>query len=190
MLFTREYLTSSTMVAMNALRAYLRCVMISSPEARKTVLVTHARLFKPTYPSSREKMIGPEAVFFQHLGNYHSMLKKLIQSTFMPSAIKNSLYEIEQIVLKLLSTWANTTVVALQVIIYKKKKKANIKVIIKIRQIILKKIKSFKIEPSNISKFNPELKQFSGKIYSLQRTNPRLASLFFQKDRGYQMKKS
>lgn len=88
MLFTREYLTSSTMVTMNALRAYLRCVMISSLEARKTVLVTHAHLFKPTYPSSREKMIGPEAVFFQHLGDYHSMLKKLIQSTFMPSAIK------------------------------------------------------------------------------------------------------
>jgi len=88
--------------------------MISSPEATKTVLVTHAHLFKPTYPSSKEKMIGPEAVFFQHLGDYHSILKKLIQSTFMPSAIKNSVFEIEQIVLKLLPTWANTTIVALQ----------------------------------------------------------------------------
>ncbi|WJX45061.1 (+)-abscisic acid 8'-hydroxylase [Trifolium repens] len=91
------------------------CVMISSPEATKTVLVTHAHLFKPTYPASKEKMIGPEAVFFQHLGEYHSMLKKLVQSTFMPSAIKNSVFdEVQQIVLKLLPTWSNTTIVALQ----------------------------------------------------------------------------
>ncbi|XP_055962199.1 abscisic acid 8'-hydroxylase 2 isoform X3 [Mercurialis annua] len=41
------------------------CVMISSPEAAKIVLVTKAHLFKPTYPISKEKMIGPEALFFQ-----------------------------------------------------------------------------------------------------------------------------
>ncbi|KAJ6345171.1 hypothetical protein OIU78_007944 [Salix suchowensis] len=38
--------------------------MISSPEAARTVLVTRAHLFKPTYPTSKEKMIGPEALFF------------------------------------------------------------------------------------------------------------------------------
>ncbi|XP_061362707.1 abscisic acid 8'-hydroxylase 2-like [Gastrolobium bilobum] len=89
------------------------CVMISSPEATRTVLVTQAHLFKPTYPASKEKMIGPEAVFFQQ-GDYHSMLKKLVQATFLPSAIKKSVFEVEQIVLKLLPTWNNTTINALQ----------------------------------------------------------------------------
>ncbi|TKY67754.1 Abscisic acid 8'-hydroxylase 2 [Spatholobus suberectus] len=89
------------------------CVMISSPEAMRSVLVTQAHLFKPTYPASKEKMIGPEAVFFQQ-GDYHSMLKKLVQITFLPSAIKNSVLEVEHVVLKLLPTWANTTINALQ----------------------------------------------------------------------------
>ncbi|XP_040953473.1 abscisic acid 8'-hydroxylase 2 isoform X3 [Gossypium hirsutum] len=52
------------------------CVMISSPEAARIVLVTKAHLFKPTYPPSKEKMIGPQALFF-HQGAYHSRLKKL-----------------------------------------------------------------------------------------------------------------
>lgn len=80
--------------------------MISSPEAAKTVLVTRASLFRPTYPPSKEKMIGPEAIFF-HQGAYHSRLKKLVQSNFLPSAIKGSVSEIELIVLTLLSTWNN-----------------------------------------------------------------------------------
>lgn len=90
------------------------CVMITSPEATRKVLVTQAHLFKPTYPASKEKMIGPEAVFFQHAGEYHSMIKKLVQATFLPSAIKKSVTEVEDIVLKLLPTWANTTINALQ----------------------------------------------------------------------------
>ncbi|KAI9081890.1 hypothetical protein K1719_036152 [Acacia pycnantha] len=85
------------------------CVMISSPEAARTVLVTHAHLFKPTFPPSKEKLIGPEAVFFQQ-GAYHSMLKKLLQASFLPSALKNSVSEIEQIVLKLLPSWNHTTI--------------------------------------------------------------------------------
>ncbi|XP_073270390.1 abscisic acid 8'-hydroxylase 2-like [Primulina huaijiensis] len=84
------------------------CVMISSPEATKVVLVTQAHLFKPTYPPSKEKMIGPNAVFF-HQGKYHSMLKKLILTSFLPAAIKASVQQIENVVLKLLHKWEMTT---------------------------------------------------------------------------------
>nr|XP_043635285.1 abscisic acid 8'-hydroxylase 2-like [Erigeron canadensis] len=83
------------------------CVMISSPEIAKIILVTQSHLFKPTYPISKEKLIGPQAIFF-HQGSYHSHLKKLIQSSFLPSAIKGSVHEIENIVLDLLPTWEKT----------------------------------------------------------------------------------
>ncbi|KVH94648.1 cytochrome P450 [Cynara cardunculus var. scolymus] len=73
------------------------CVMISSPEVAKIILVTKSDLFKPTYPTSKEMMIGPEALFF-HQGQYHSHLKKLIQSSFLPSAIKPLISNIEAIV--------------------------------------------------------------------------------------------
>ncbi|PIA60384.1 hypothetical protein AQUCO_00300106v1 [Aquilegia coerulea] len=85
------------------------CVMISSPEAAKIVLVSQANLFKPTYPPSKEMMIGPEAIFF-HQGDYHSRLKKLVQASFLPSAIRGSVSEIEKIVLRLVSSWENTTI--------------------------------------------------------------------------------
>ncbi|KAF5202695.1 Abscisic acid 8'-hydroxylase [Thalictrum thalictroides] len=85
------------------------CVMISSPEAAKIVLVSQANLFKPTYPPSKEMMIGPEAIFF-HQGDYHSRLKKLVQASFLPSAIKGSVSEIEEIVVKMVSSWENTTI--------------------------------------------------------------------------------
>ncbi|KAG5515237.1 hypothetical protein RHGRI_036316 [Rhododendron griersonianum] len=89
------------------------CVMISSPEAAKIVLVSQAHLFKPTYPPSKEKMIGPEALFF-HQGDYHSRLKKLVQASFVPSAIRGSVPDIEKIVLGFLPTWDGSTVNALQ----------------------------------------------------------------------------
>lgn len=87
--------------------------MISSPEAAKVVLVSQAHLFKPTYPPSKQKMIGPEAIFF-HQGAYHSRLKKLVQASLLPSAIRGSVSEIEQIVLKFLPTWKNSTINTLQ----------------------------------------------------------------------------
>ncbi|XP_057536096.1 abscisic acid 8'-hydroxylase 2-like [Amaranthus tricolor] len=85
------------------------CVMISSPDAAKIVLVSKAHLFKPTYPPSKEKMIGPEALFF-HQGEYHSKLKKLIQASFLPCALKGSISNIENIVLNILPTWENNTI--------------------------------------------------------------------------------
>ncbi|XWS71671.1 hypothetical protein CRYUN_Cryun03dG0158500 [Craigia yunnanensis] len=89
------------------------CVMISSPEAARIVLVKKAHLFRPTYPPSKEKLIGPEALFF-HQGAYHSTLKKLVQASFLPSVIRGSVSDIEQIVLKFLTTWENTTINTLQ----------------------------------------------------------------------------
>ncbi|XXG75231.1 hypothetical protein AAC387_Pa07g3785 [Persea americana] len=89
------------------------CIMISSPAAAKFVLVSGAHLFKPTYPPSKEKMIGPEALFF-HQGDYHSMLKKLVQASFLPSALRGSVFEIEHLVLKILPSWENKTINTLQ----------------------------------------------------------------------------
>ncbi|KAJ0796121.1 putative (+)-abscisic acid 8'-hydroxylase [Helianthus annuus] len=80
------------------------CVMISNPEIAKIILVTQSHLFKPTYPSTKEMLIGPQAVFF-HQGSYHSHVKKLIQSSFLPSAIKGQVHKIEDIVLGLLASW-------------------------------------------------------------------------------------
>nr|ARJ31380.1 ABA 8'-hydroxylase 1 [Epimedium pseudowushanense] len=85
------------------------CIMISSPEAAKIVLVSQANLFKPTYPPSKEKMIGPEAIFF-HQGEYHSRLKRLVQSSFLPAALRGSVSEIEKIVLRILPSWEDTTI--------------------------------------------------------------------------------
>ncbi|PQM38993.1 abscisic acid 8-hydroxylase 2 isoform X1 [Prunus yedoensis var. nudiflora] len=89
------------------------CVMITSPEAARMVLVSRAHLFKPTYPRSKERMIGPEAIFF-HQGAYHASLKKLVQAALLPCAIKGSVSEIEQIVLRLLPTWENSSINTLQ----------------------------------------------------------------------------
>ncbi|KAL8154073.1 hypothetical protein V2J09_011833 [Rumex salicifolius] len=89
------------------------CVMITSPEAAKVVLVSKAHLFKPTYPPSKEKMIGPQALFF-HQGDYHHSLKKLLLSSFLPSALSTSLPEIERIVLSFLPSWDNNSINTLQ----------------------------------------------------------------------------
>ncbi|CAK9187272.1 unnamed protein product, partial [Ilex paraguariensis] len=89
------------------------CVMTSSPKAARIVLVSEAHLFKPTYPPSKEKMIGPEALFF-HQGAYHSRLKKLVQASFLPSALTGLVPEIEKIVLKFLPTWENCSINTLE----------------------------------------------------------------------------
>ncbi|KAL0771285.1 hypothetical protein Bca101_036436 [Brassica carinata] len=82
------------------------CVMISSPEAARMVLVSKAHMFKPTYPPSKERMIGPDALFF-HQGPYHSTLKRLVQSSFMPSALRPTVSHIELLVLQILSSWTS-----------------------------------------------------------------------------------
>ncbi|XP_019199605.1 PREDICTED: abscisic acid 8'-hydroxylase 2-like [Ipomoea nil] len=80
------------------------CVMISSPKAARIILVSQAHLFKPTYPPSKEKIIGPEALFF-HQGPYHSKLKKLVLASFLPATLRAAVPEIQKIVVKLLQSW-------------------------------------------------------------------------------------
>lgn len=72
------------------------CVMISSPEAAKQVLVTRANLFKPTFPASKERMLGKQAIFF-HQGDYHTKLRKLVLRAFKPESIRNIIPDIESI---------------------------------------------------------------------------------------------
>uniref|UniRef100_A0A7N0ZT26 (+)-abscisic acid 8'-hydroxylase n=2 Tax=Kalanchoe fedtschenkoi TaxID=63787 RepID=A0A7N0ZT26_KALFE len=72
------------------------CVMMSSPAAAKFVLVTNSHLFKPTFPASKQRMLGPEAIFF-HQGQYHQKLRKLVLRAFMPEAIKTHVSDVEAI---------------------------------------------------------------------------------------------
>ncbi|KAK7851806.1 abscisic acid 8'-hydroxylase 4 [Quercus suber] len=85
------------------------CVMLASPEAARFVLVSHAHLFRPTYPKSKEKMIGPSALFFQ--GSYHSHLRKLVQSSLSPESIRKLAPDIEAIAISALDSWASGQVV-------------------------------------------------------------------------------
>ena len=86
------------------------CVMLSSPEAARFVLVTRAHLFKPTYPKSKEKMIGPSALFF-HQGEYHAQLRKLVQSSLSPDSIKKLVPSIELLAVSALDSWAGGHVI-------------------------------------------------------------------------------
>ncbi|OEL20147.1 Abscisic acid 8'-hydroxylase 1 [Dichanthelium oligosanthes] len=80
------------------------CVMVSSPEAARFVLVTQAHLFKPTFPASKERMLGPQAIFFQQ-GDYHAHLRRLVSRAFSPEAIRASVPAIESIALRSLRSW-------------------------------------------------------------------------------------
>ncbi|XP_010263548.1 PREDICTED: abscisic acid 8'-hydroxylase 4-like [Nelumbo nucifera] len=81
------------------------CVMLASPEAARFVLVTRAQLFKPTYPESKEQMIGPCALFF-HQGDYHTRLRRLVQSSLAPEAIRKLVPDIEAIAVSTLESWS------------------------------------------------------------------------------------
>ncbi|XP_057480165.1 abscisic acid 8'-hydroxylase CYP707A2-like [Actinidia eriantha] len=80
------------------------CVMISSPEAAKLVLVTRDSLFKPTFPASKERMLGKQAIFF-HQGEYHTKLRKLVLRAFKPESIINIVSDIESIAIGSLKSW-------------------------------------------------------------------------------------
>ncbi|KAJ4836331.1 hypothetical protein Tsubulata_007290, partial [Turnera subulata] len=84
--------------------------MLASPEAARFVLVTHAHLFKPTYPKSKEKMIGPSALFF-HQGEYHNNLRKLVQSSLSPDRIRKLIPDIECMVTSALESWSGGHVI-------------------------------------------------------------------------------
>uniref|UniRef100_A0ACD5ZUD1 Uncharacterized protein n=1 Tax=Avena sativa TaxID=4498 RepID=A0ACD5ZUD1_AVESA len=80
------------------------CVMLASPEAARFVLVTQAQLFKPTYPPSKERMIGPSALFF-HQGEYHLRLRRLVQGSLGPDALRALMPGIESAVASTLAAW-------------------------------------------------------------------------------------
>ncbi|KAG1355460.1 hypothetical protein COCNU_07G015720 [Cocos nucifera] len=80
------------------------CVMVSSPEAARFVLVTQAQMFKPTYPASKEHLLGPKAIFFQQ-GNYHARLRRIVLRAFMPDAIRGRVAGIEAVAIQALHSW-------------------------------------------------------------------------------------
>ena len=86
------------------------CVMLASPEAARFVLVTQSHLFKPTYPKSKEKFIGPSALFF-HQGDYHFRLRKLVQGPLSPDAIRNLVTDIEVLAVSALESWIGNKVI-------------------------------------------------------------------------------
>ncbi|KAL6001773.1 hypothetical protein ACLOJK_041751 [Asimina triloba] len=83
------------------------CIMMSSPAAAKFVLVTHAHLFKPTFPASKERMLGPHALFF-HQGDYHAKLRRLVLRAVMPDAIRDHVADVETIALHALHSWSSS----------------------------------------------------------------------------------
>ncbi|GER28187.1 cytochrome P450 [Striga asiatica] len=89
------------------------CVMISSPEAAKMVLVSRAHLFKPTFPASKERMLGKQAIFF-HQGEYHAKLRKLVSRAFMPDSIKAMIPNIESFALSSLESWEDRLITTYQ----------------------------------------------------------------------------
>ncbi|XP_052200829.1 abscisic acid 8'-hydroxylase CYP707A1-like [Diospyros lotus] len=86
------------------------CVMLASPEAARFVLVTQAHLFKPTFPKSKERLVGPSGLFF-HQGDYHIRLRKLIQGSLSPEAIRNLVSDIEAIAVSALNSWSGGHVI-------------------------------------------------------------------------------
>ncbi|KAF1886447.1 hypothetical protein Lal_00045679 [Lupinus albus] len=87
-----------------------RCVMLTSPEAARFVLVTQAHLFKPTYPKSKELLIGPYALFF-HQGDYHMSLRKLVQRSLSFDVLRNLVPDIEALALYSFKSWGHGHVI-------------------------------------------------------------------------------
>uniref|UniRef100_A0A0E0LVV3 Uncharacterized protein n=1 Tax=Oryza punctata TaxID=4537 RepID=A0A0E0LVV3_ORYPU len=81
------------------------CVMLASPEAARFVLVSQARLFKPTYPPSKERMIGPSALFF-HQGDYHLRLRRLVQGALAPDSLRALVPDVDAAVDATLASWS------------------------------------------------------------------------------------
>ncbi|GFP81535.1 abscisic acid 8'-hydroxylase 1 [Phtheirospermum japonicum] len=90
-----------------------RCVMIASPEAAKVVLVSKAHLFKPTFPASKERMLGKQAIFFNQ-GDYHAKLRKLVLRAFMPESIKTIVPDIESLAVGSLESWEGKLITTFQ----------------------------------------------------------------------------
>ncbi|KAF8030539.1 hypothetical protein BT93_E2849 [Corymbia citriodora subsp. variegata] len=86
------------------------CVMLAGPEAAKFVLVSQAHLFKPTYPKSKERLLGPSALFF-HQGKYHTQLRKLVQASLSPEVIRNMVADVDAVTVSTLDSWVGGHVI-------------------------------------------------------------------------------
>ncbi|KAA8547186.1 hypothetical protein F0562_003605 [Nyssa sinensis] len=84
--------------------------MLACPEAARFVLVTQAHLFKPSYPRSKEQLIGPSAIFF-HQGGYHTRMRKLVQASLSLDLIRNLVPAIEAIAVSTLESWCDGRVI-------------------------------------------------------------------------------
>lgn len=84
--------------------------MLASPEAVRFVLVSQPHLFKPTYPPSKEKLIGPSALFF-HQGAYHTQIRKLVQASLSLDVIRSLVPDIEAIAILTLQSWSGGHVI-------------------------------------------------------------------------------
>ncbi|TKW10752.1 hypothetical protein SEVIR_6G187400v4 [Setaria viridis] len=80
------------------------CVVLASPEAARMVLVSRAHLFRPTYPPSKERMIGPQALFF-HQGDYHLRMRRAVQGWLGPDALRALVPDVEAAVASTLRWW-------------------------------------------------------------------------------------
>lgn len=80
-------------------------IMLASPEAARFVLVNQAHLFKPTYPKSKENLIGPLALFF-HQGDYHARVRKLVQGSLSLDNLRGLVPDIEPITVSALDSWS------------------------------------------------------------------------------------
>ncbi|XAR57795.1 (+)-abscisic acid 8'-hydroxylase [Bertholletia excelsa] len=79
------------------------CVMLTCAEAARFVLVTKARLFRPSYPRSKERLIGPWAIFYQS-GGFHGRLRKVVQSNVSLDAAKKMIPAIEVLAISTLES--------------------------------------------------------------------------------------
>lgn len=87
--------------------------MISSPDAARLVLVTKSHLFKPTFPVSKERILGRQAIFF-HQGDYHGHLRKLVVRAFMPETIREIVSDVESIAVAAVESWQGRLITAFQ----------------------------------------------------------------------------
>lgn len=86
--------------------------MLASPEAARFVLVTHSHLFKPTYPRSKERLIGPSALFFHH-GHYHANLRRLVAASLSPLSLRRLIPAVDSASAAALRSWDGRALPAL-----------------------------------------------------------------------------
>jgi len=139
------------------------CVMISDSEAAKFIL-NKDQLFKPTYPASKERMLGKQAIFF-HQGAYHANLRRLVLRTVMPETIKDLVSDIESIAQSCLKSCEGkliTTFLEMKTVSPKTRPKSSISLF----DYIVLHYKTYEIQTCFSLDFNPNcfLLQFYSKV--------------------------